>query len=77
MSLKQTILDVSELEAPYPLMKASAAAKDLKDDEEILFKHRIFPCKLPDILDNLHCKYEILKDEENDFEMKITKVSDK
>jgi len=73
MSLNQTILDVSELEAPYPLIKASQAVKDLKDDEELIFKHRMFPCKLPDILDRFECKYEILKNEENDFEIKITR----
>jgi len=71
MSLKQTILDVSELEAPYPLIKGSQAIKDLKENEELIFKHRMFPCKLQDVLEKFACRYEILKDEENDFEMKI------
>ena len=71
MSLKQIILDVSELEAPYPLIKVAQAIKDLNDDEELIFKHRMFPCKLQNILDKFTCKSEILKDEENYFEMEI------
>ena len=73
MSLKQIILDVSELEAPYPLIKASQAIKELKNDEELIFKHRMFPHKLQDILKKFECHSEILKDEENYFEMKITR----
>jgi TusA-related sulfurtransferase len=73
MSLKQIILDVSELEAPYPLIKASGAIKDLKDDEKLIFKHRMFPRKLQDVLEKFECKSEIIKDEENYFEMKITR----
>ena len=74
MSLKQIILDVSELEAPYPLIEASRAIKDLKDDEELIFKHRMFPHKLQNILDKFECKSEVLKDKENYFEMKITRI---
>jgi len=73
MSLKQIILDVSELEAPYPLIKASQAIKELKDDEELIFKHRMFPRKLQDVLEKFECKSKVLKDEENYFEMKITR----
>ena len=73
MSLKQIILDVSELEAPYPLIEASHAVKDLKDNEELIFKHRMFPRKLQDVLEKFDCKFEVLKDEENYFEMKITR----
>jgi len=74
MSSKQTIiLDVSELEAPYPLIQGSQAIKDLKENEELIFKHRMFPCKLQNVLEKFACSYEILKDEENSFEMKITR----
>jgi len=74
MSLKQIILDVSELEAPYPLIEASHAIKDLKDDEELIFIHRMFPHKLKAVLEKFECKSEILKDEENYFEIKITRI---
>jgi TusA-related sulfurtransferase len=73
MSLKQIILDVSELEAPYPLIKASEAIQNLKDDEELIFKHRMFPRKLQNVLEKFECKSEIIKNEENCFEMKITR----
>ena len=73
MSLKQIILDVSEFEAPYPLIEASQAIKDLKDDEELIFIHRMFPYKLKAVLEKFECKSEVIKDEENYFEMRITR----
>ncbi len=73
MSLKQIILNVSELEAPYPLIEASKAIKELKNEEELIFIHRMFPCKLQNVLEKFECKSEVLKDEENYFEMKITR----
>ena len=74
MSLNKTItLDVSELEAPYPLITALEAVHNLKDDEILIFKHRMNPCKLFEAIDKNNLKYEIIKDEENNFEMKIYK----
>ena len=73
MSLKQIILNVSELEAPYPLIEASKAIKELKNEEELIFIHRMFPCKLQNVLEKFECKSEVLKDEENYFKMRITR----
>lgn len=74
MSLNKTItLDVSELEAPYPLMQGLEAIHNLKDNEILIFKHRMSPCKLFETIEKNSLKYEILRDEENHFEMKIYK----
>jgi len=74
MSKSKTItLDVSELEAPYPLMQGLDAVHNLKDDEILIFKHRMSPCKLFETIEKKSLKYEIIKDQENHFEMKIYK----
>jgi TusA-related sulfurtransferase len=70
---REIILDVSELEPPHPLVLGSNAIKDLKDNEILIYKHRMFPCKLPDVIEKYNMKYEITKDKQNEFEMKITK----
>ncbi len=71
MILKEILLDVSELEAPHPLVKGIAAMKDLKEDEALIFIHRMFPCKLQEQIDILGLHSKIIKNEENYFEMKI------
>ncbi|WP_419764660.1 MAG: hypothetical protein ACNI28_12835 [Arcobacter sp.] len=74
MSKNKTItLDVSELEAPYPLMQGLEAVHNLNEDEILIFKHRMSPCKLFEAIEKNSLKYEIIKDEENHFEMKIHK----
>lgn len=74
MSLNKTItLDVRELEAPYPLMNALEAIHNLKDDEILIFIHRMNPCKLFEAVEKNNLQYKIIKDEENHFEMKIYK----
>ncbi len=73
MANKVIRLDVSELEAPHPLLKGVEAMKNLKDGEVLVFIHRMFPCKLQEQVDALGLQWEILKNEENYFEMKITK----
>ena len=73
MTNNETILDVSEFEAPYPLIKGIEAVRNLKDGDEIIFIHRMPPCKLFDQIEKFGCKYEILKEEDNDFKMRIYK----
>lgn len=73
MKVKEIILDVSELEAPSPLIEGAKAIKNLQDDEVLIFKHRMFPCKLQEYIDKFECKSEILRDEDNHFEIKIYK----
>ncbi|WP_428024866.1 hypothetical protein [Arcobacter sp.] len=74
MNLTKTIiLDVSELEAPYPLLKGIESIHNLKDDEILIFKHRMSPCKLFEVIEKNNLCYKIIKDEENIFEMKIYK----
>jgi TusA-related sulfurtransferase len=70
---KSIILDVSDLEAPYPIMKALDAIHDLKDGETLVFIHRMSPCKLFEAIERNSLKYTIVKDEENYFEMQIYK----
>ena len=74
-SNKTIILDVSELEAPYPLLKALEAIHELKNDETLTFIHRMSPCKLFEAIEKNSLEYKVIKDEENYFEMKIYKVS--
>ena len=73
MANKEIRLDVSEYEAPHPLVKGVEAMKNLKEDETLVFIHRMFPCKLQEQIDKLGFKSEIIKNEENYFEMKITR----
>jgi len=58
--MKKIFLDVSEFEAPLPLLKAIEALEKLKEDEVLIFKHRLFPCKLEEVLkkNNFFYKYE-------------------
>lgn len=71
MENKVIILDVSELEAPLPLVKGVEAMQKLQEGENLIFIHRMFPCKLQERIDKLGLKSEIVKNEENYFEMKI------
>ena len=73
MANKEIRLDVSEYEAPYPLVKGVEAMKNLQEDETLVFIHRMFPCKLQEQIDSFGLKSEIIKNEENYFEMKITR----
>ena len=68
---KEILLDVSELEAPYPLIEAINALNILKDDEVLIFRHRMNPQMLYQNILALELKYEITKDIENEFEMRI------
>jgi len=71
MENKMIMLDVSELEAPLPLAKGVEAMQKLQEGETLIFIHRMFPCKLQKQVEKLGLKSEIVKDEENYFEMKI------
>lgn len=75
MAHKEIVLDVSELEAPYPLVEGIKALKALQEGEVLIFKHRMYPCKLQAQIDALGLESEILKDEENEFLMRIVKPS--
>jgi TusA-related sulfurtransferase len=65
------LLDVSGLEAPIPLLRIMEAMRNLKENEEILFIHRMYPCKLEQQVKNFGLSSEILVNEENYFKMKI------
>ncbi len=70
---KEILLDVSELEAPYPLVEAVNALYALKDDEVLIFRHRMNPQMLFQNILSLGLQYEITKENENEFEMRIYK----
>jgi len=70
---KEILLDVSELEAPQPLVKAVDALLKLKSDEVLVFRHRMNPTHLFNEIVKNRYNYEIIADEPNYFEMKITK----
>ena len=70
---KEIILDVSELEAPYPLVEAVNALNNLQDDEVLIFRHRMNPQMLFQNILSLGLQYEITKEDENEFEMRIYK----
>jgi len=46
-------LDARELEAPLPLQKALEIARGLKESEYLCMRHRMWPCKLGDMLSGL------------------------
>ena len=68
---KEIRLDVSELEPPQPLVLAVQAMQKLEEDESLLFIHRMYPCKLEEQIQKFGLCFEIIKDEENYFEMRI------
>ena len=69
--MQEKLLDVSELEAPEPLVLAVRALDELGEDEVLLFKHRMNPRHLFNEIAARGMHYEIIKDEPNDFLMKI------
>lgn len=70
---KEIVLDVSELEAPYPLVEAVNALKSLQEEEILIFRHRMNPKMLFQHILALGLHYEITKETENEFEMRIYK----
>jgi len=70
---KEILLDVSELEAPQPLIEAVMALDKLQENEVLIFQHRMSPQHLFHEIETRKLSYEILKDEENNFVMKIYK----
>ena len=69
--MQEKLLDVSLLEAPEPLIMAVRALEELKEDEVLVFKHRMNPRHLFNEIAARGMRYEIIKDEPNDFLMKI------
>ena len=69
--MQEKLLDVSLLEAPEPLIMAVRALEELKEDEVLVFKHRMNPRHLFNEIAARGMRYEIVKDEPNDFLMKI------
>jgi TusA-related sulfurtransferase len=70
---KEITLDVSMLEAPEPLIKAVLALDALKEGEVLFFHHRMNPKHLFHEIAVRNLSYTVLKDEENNFVMKIYK----
>ncbi len=68
---KEILLDVSELEAPEPLIKAVTALEKLQKDEVLVFVHRMNPAHLFNEIPSRGMHYEIIRDEPNYFKMKI------
>ena len=73
--MQEKLLDVSELEAPEPLIVAVRALDELGDDEVLIFKHRMNPRHLFNEIAARGMHYEIVRDEPNDFLMRIYNVS--
>ena len=69
--MREIFLDVSELEAPQPLIQAVCALDKLQKDEVLVFHHRMNPKHLFVEIQKRGLHYSIIKDEENLFEMKI------
>jgi len=70
---KEILLDVSDLEAPQPLIEAVRALDKLQENEVLIFQHRMSPKHLFHEIEIRNFTYEILKDEPNNFIMKIYK----
>ena len=69
--MKEKLLDVSLLEAPEPLIQAVRALEELGEDEVLVFVHRMNPRHLFNEIAARGMQYEIIKDEPNEFIMKI------
>ena len=69
--MRETLLDVSELETPEPLVVALRALETLEEDEVLLFVHRMNPRHLFGEIEARAMRYEILEDEPGRFSMKI------
>jgi len=72
-SEKTIYLDVSELEAPEPLIRAIRALEAMQRDEVLIFKHRMNPRHLFNEIAARGYTYEIIKDEPNEFIMKVSR----
>ena len=68
---KEIVLDVSEFEAPEPLIRAVVALESLKEDEILLFVHRMNPRHLFNEIAVRGLFYTVIADEPNRFELKI------
>ncbi len=58
----EKLLDARELEAPLPLEQAIKIARNLKDGEYLKMLHRMKPCRLEAVLDNMgisHLYFEL------------------
>ncbi len=69
--MQEKLLDVSLLEAPEPLIQAVRVLDEVGEDEVLIFKHRMKPRHLFNEIAARGMRYEIIKDEPNDFLMRI------
>jgi TusA-related sulfurtransferase len=71
MERKEIFLDVSDLEAPQPLIQAVVAMDKLKKNEVLVFQHRMNPRHLFNEITARYMAYEVVQDKPNQFIMKI------
>jgi len=71
--MREIILDVSELEAPQPIIEARKAIQTLQEGEVLVFHHRMKPFPLLRELEQRGIKFEIMIEKPNKFTMKVYK----
>jgi len=69
--MQEIVLDVSELEAPEPLVKGIIALDKLQKDQVLVFIHRLNPKHLFAEISQRDLAYEIIEDTPNNFKMKV------
>ena len=57
----EIVLDISELEAPYPLINSIKKLQELKNGEYLKVIHRQSPCKLFDYINQNHFTYKMIE----------------
>lgn len=69
--MKEILMDVSELEAPYPLYEILKKLNRLNKDEILIVKHRLYPQGLLPHLATFN--HHIIRHNQNHFEIKVWK----
>jgi len=72
----ERILDVSELEAPEPLLRAVAALESLPRGDYLRFRHRMKPCHLYSLLEKHGLGWDTRQGEEVECELFIWHADD-
>ena len=72
----ERILDVSELEPPEPLLRAVEMVESLPRGDYLRFRHRMNPCHLYGVLEEVGLKWDLRRGEKVECELFIWNSGD-
>lgn len=72
----ERVIDVSELEAPEPLLRAIAALESLPRGAYLRFRHRMKPCQLYEVMEKKGLAWDTRQGEEVECELFIWHAGD-